>query len=216
MGKVQAIDVLGDGNCLARALCVAQGKPQREYQQIKVILKEELVENRTFYKLYSFTDSDIDTYIKNVSADNNWLSTDMFFVYANALNIGVALHKQTQSNGAVTAGISNLYLPFRNKFFMKSIKIIHVSWHSPANATHFIALNNVNAVPSTIFMLKTARNLNHLPLFFDCEWRRVNKYTTPTKRTECSTIIDDKVSEETSNVGMAALSNKFDDEELNI
>ena len=207
MGKVQAKDVEGDGNCLPRALCVAQGKPQGEYHEVKGVMKEELIQNREFYKQYCFTDSAIERYIKNVSADRDWLDVDMIFVYANAVNIGIALHKQTPSSGAATAGQSNLYLPFRNKFWMKSISYIHISWHSPANATHFIALSNINTVPSTIFMVKTAKNLGHLPSNFDYEWRRVKKYTTPSIRAKDTVIVDDEVAEETSAVGMGVLSN---------
>ena len=84
-GKVMAINVKGDGNCLARALSMADFGSEEHYRAIKTQFAEELQLNSDFYAQITLS---VPTLLQAASVDGTWLAHDMCFVYANMKQCG--------------------------------------------------------------------------------------------------------------------------------
>ena len=73
---IRVVTGKGDGNCLPRALCVAFGRSEENYMEIKKIIEHEYFENRKHY----FLDQENQEYNNKLIVcleDKSWMAVPM-------------------------------------------------------------------------------------------------------------------------------------------
>jgi hypothetical protein len=185
--EVVATDVLGDGNCLCRALAVSSGMAQDQYHFIKSSIADEMKNYSAFYQRLCGFDYDNDLRI----AETNFcfMGQIHMLAYANAFPAIVALHSQTTIGAGGefnAAGNEYTFLPFRHNLSPAKVSqfgVIHIAWGSPLVAIHFISLQNINYVPEDLYCKpELAPLISHLKTY------RIKKKGHPLRRLLCVTV----------------------------
>lgn len=159
--NIKPIDVEGDGNCFARAICVARGWSSERHMEIRFAIVEELENYPKFY-----TEMSIDNHetLRTVASKNGqYLWMDHLFAYCNAVNIAIALHAGFKTREDRFRNFAYTFIPFRRlpEYFhdIRKLKFIHIAW-SAKTAEHSIAFAPnpyyVIPIPATVFLIRVA------------------------------------------------------------
>jgi hypothetical protein len=194
--SVIAVNVVGDGNCLPRAIACSLGRGEDAHESIRQAMATELTAYKeNFYLLFFQDESDFKKHLRIASTDGECCGAEQIYAISNALNIVVALHTQTHriKETIVAKSFEFIFLPLRREEQpWEKLRTIHISWSSAQVTLHYISLQNVVCLPSEVYHIPREPPEMKETVHNWMKERRTYKTvrTAPTTRVSLETIID--------------------------
>ena len=95
LDDIRVRDVLGDGNCLARALAVTFFGNEELFERVKSLMLQEIEHHYDFYKSFGYSDSELESFLRPLREKRSWLTASHCFFFANSQRVVVNLHGQS-------------------------------------------------------------------------------------------------------------------------
>ncbi|KAI3641375.1 hypothetical protein MIR68_000505 [Amoeboaphelidium protococcarum] len=183
---MSTLDVLGDGNCLLRAISQGYHGDENRYMNIREMAAKELKENWSYYKTdRGLNDFELTESLKQLSNDRQWYGTEELEFIANGIKAVIMLYIKTrQLNDGMNIKINaqRLDIPSRHVWNKDIVyPIICITWDKVETSVHFqsVQLNGVrprllsfdNVVP-----IKKRANMDEFCAFLQSQYLPILEY----------------------------------------
>ncbi|KAI3647122.1 hypothetical protein MP228_007343 [Amoeboaphelidium protococcarum] len=147
---MSALDVLGDGNCLLRAISQGYHGDENRYMNVREMAAKELIENWSYYKTdRNYAEDEMEKSLKQLSNDTFWCGTEELEIIANGIKAIIQLHTKTRRHDDgtnVKINAQRLAIPSRHVWNKDVVyPVICITWDKVETSVHFqyVQLNGV-------------------------------------------------------------------------